>query len=867
MAETHVRDAATMALAPEAALELARSRAAQDWRVDFAPYKLLDQSQQTKPSGRVDHKFVFERSEALGEARIRLQLVVTGDELTQVLPFVHVPESFERRFAELRSTNTAIAGIASVSAGVLYGLVGCILGALWLLRQHWLVWKPPLVAGLVIGALLGATILANSPSAWFGFSTTQDESTFWVRQVGLALLAFVGGGLALGEVFMAAEGLTRRAFPHHPQLWHLWSRDAGGTVEVAGRTAGGYLFVPLELALIAVFYYATNRWLGWWQPSEALTDPNILASLVPALTPISISLQAGFMEECVFRAVPLALGALIGARFGRRRLGIAIAFVLQAVIFGAVHANYPGLPSYSRLVELLLPSLMWAAIFLRYGLLPTILLHAVFDLVLISIPLFLIDAPGAWTQRALVIAAGLVPALVVCARRLQRGAWRALPDALRNGAWQPVVPAPSGPEPAAVAGRIGARGARLQRALPWAGVAGLAAWVAFTPRVADAPPLAIDRAAAEAAATAALAANGVTLGPEWRRFAVPRIAPEDPVQRQWHAFVWREAGAAQYRALVGTVLAPPLWEVRFARFDGNVAERAEEWRVTVTGDARIRGLFHRLPEGRAGATLERDAAQALAGDALRTRLGVDAAALVPRVAEQEKRPARRDWNFAYADPRIEVGTGGEARVQVLVAGDEPVLVGRSLFVPEAWQRAEAETRGPATGIEAGQPGGDRAGRGRGARPRGARVEQGPQRPACVLVGLRAHAADDVRGQRQQLARARDAAAHRRAASGPAVAERARHAGRRRADGAAVRAPGGSRRALCARAGRVPAGGTRPPVAARRRGGAGRRRHRGGAGHAGARHVAAVARREVRGLRVAVRGCRDGRSSPWFPRWR
>ena len=74
--------------------------------------------------------------------------------------------------------------------------------------------------------------------------------------------------------------------------------------------------MPLELALIAAFYFATNRWLGWWQPSEALTDPNILSSLVPALTPISISLQAGFMEECVFRAVPLALGALIGARYG-----------------------------------------------------------------------------------------------------------------------------------------------------------------------------------------------------------------------------------------------------------------------------------------------------------------------------------------------------------------------------------------------------------------------------------------------------------------------------------------------------------------------------------------------------------------------
>ena len=691
--ETYVRDPATKALTAEEALFLAQARAAQDWDVALRPYHLLEQSQQVRVSGRVDHQFVFERDEALGDARIRLQLVVSGDELTKVLPFVHVPEAFERRFEEMRSANNAIAGIASITAGLLYGLVGCILGALWLLRQHWLVWKPPLVAGIVVGLLLAATILANSPSAWFGFSTAQDEGTFWVRQVALALLVFVGGGLALGEVFMAAEGLTRRAFPQHPQLWRLWSREGAGTVEVAGRTAGGYLFVPVQLALIAVFYFVTNQWLGWWQPSEALTDPNILSSVVPALTPISIALQAGFMEECVFRAVPLALGALIGERYGRRKIGIAIAFVLQAVVFGGAHANYPGFPSYSRLVELTVPSMLWALIFLRYGLLPTIMFHALFDLALISIPLFLVDAEGAWVQRALVIAAALVPAGVVLMRRLQNGAWGTFPAALRNGAWRPLVPVTAAPERATVAGTVSARAALLQRALPLLGLAGFAAWIAFTALRADVPPLVVDRGAAEAAAVSALAERRVVLGLQWHRFSAPRAAIEDPGQRQHHAFVWREAGAAAYRELVGRTLAPPLWDVRFVRFDGDVADRAEEWRVTVAGDGRVRQVLHRLPEARPGAQLERDAAQAIAERALQDRLGQDVGTLQLRSADQTQRPARRDWAFTYADPRIDVGKGGEARVQVVVAGDEVVLAGRSLFVPEAWQRAEVEREG------------------------------------------------------------------------------------------------------------------------------------------------------------------------------
>ena len=36
-----------------------------------------------------------------------------------------------------------------------------------------------------------------------------------------------------------------------------------------GRTLGGYLFVPIELALIAAFYYVTNdSWGGGSRPNR-----------------------------------------------------------------------------------------------------------------------------------------------------------------------------------------------------------------------------------------------------------------------------------------------------------------------------------------------------------------------------------------------------------------------------------------------------------------------------------------------------------------------------------------------------------------------------------------------------------------------
>ena len=189
--------------------------------------------------------------------------------------------------------------------------------------------------------------------------------------------------------------------------------------------------------------------------------------------------------------------------------------------------------------------------------------------------------------------------------------------------------------------------ALLQRALPLLGIAGIAAWIAFTPFRADAPPLrSTARGDAQRPKQRSRSAASC-LAPNGDRMSVPRHAIDDPAQRQWHAFVWREAGRDAYRALVGSALAPPLWDVRFARFDGDVAERAEEWRVTV--DRRRQGARrsrHRVAGGAQG----RDAARAtprrrFAERALRERFGLDPAALILRARGRVRSGQRaRDWS-------------------------------------------------------------------------------------------------------------------------------------------------------------------------------------------------------------------------------
>jgi hypothetical protein len=77
------------ALDAEAARGIAEKGAHDDWQIDFSRYKLIEQSQTERPSHRIDHALTYERTDqALGDGRIRMQLVVGGEARTRPTPIV-----------------------------------------------------------------------------------------------------------------------------------------------------------------------------------------------------------------------------------------------------------------------------------------------------------------------------------------------------------------------------------------------------------------------------------------------------------------------------------------------------------------------------------------------------------------------------------------------------------------------------------------------------------------------------------------------------------------------------------------------------------------------------------------------------------
>ncbi|MEE8366912.1 MAG: hypothetical protein V3S30_01210, partial [Thermoanaerobaculia bacterium] len=309
----------------EQALELAEHAATQDWGIDLGEYERVEVGSERRSGGRIDHSLVYQRTDLeVAEGRYRLRLVVGGDRLTGLVHFVDIPEAFERRYSEMRSVNSAI-GAGGFVGLVFFLLIGCVGGLSYLLRRRWVLWRQPIKWGIFVSLLMALTSANRWPLLWMDYDTAVPAGTFVLQEAVFILAGFLGLALLYSLSFMAAESLTRRAFPHHLQLWTAWSPQGLGSIQLLGRTATAYLLVALFFAYEVLLYLVSGKYFGWWTPSEVLFDPDILATYFPWLSSITISLQAGFWEECLFRAVPLAGAALLGRRFGHRRTWIIAA--------------------------------------------------------------------------------------------------------------------------------------------------------------------------------------------------------------------------------------------------------------------------------------------------------------------------------------------------------------------------------------------------------------------------------------------------------------------------------------------------------------------------------------------------------------
>jgi len=673
--------------APGAALGEDQARAiaeaaagAAPWHLSLTSYRGLPTSRIERPGKRLDYTFGYERTDlTIGAAPVRLYLTVSGDHLSALSHQVEVPDSFDREYQAMRASNDLVATVDMIAVGIIDCIIGVITVTM-LARRRLVAYRPALLWGLGLGAGLALAQLNGLPLEWMGYDTAQSPGSFRAQAVIAALSSGMFMGILFTLSFLIAEGLSRMAFPQHPRLWSvLWGRSAASRA-VLGRLLGGYLLVGPLLALDVLFYAVVNGRPGWWSPAEALTDPNMLANWLPWLTPSAQAIQAGRWEECLFRAVPLATAALLGRRLGWPRLTIGIAVILQAVMFGAAHANYPNQPAYARLVEIALPFTVVGLVYLRYGLVVGMIMHATYDLVLMSLPLFVASGPGILGQRLMVIVVALAPLLIaLTTRALCRGP----AQAVRNGDAEP----PPAPAPPLVA-RSQVVTSRHAALVLLAG-AGLAVALALilgleADQRHSVPRLALTPRQATSRAQDLLRTQGVDPG-LWQ--ALTTTGAEVPSGSD--RIVWRTQPTHFAQLMRQGWLWGPSTTTRFVHWHGALETRAEEWSVTLDAGGQALRIQHTVPEDAAGTTLSRAVVLALAGRTLAARFADDAPAMTLLSSEPISRPQRLDWLLTYHRPDAAMpGESGEKRITMVVAGDQVVDAYRFLYIPEALTRQD-----------------------------------------------------------------------------------------------------------------------------------------------------------------------------------
>ncbi len=673
------------ALSEEEALKIAEHYATYNWDVDLSTYKVVEKSKEEQISGRVDHTFVYERDDIeIGEGKFRLELVVSGDNLTTVNYFVKIPEDFDRRYSEMRSDNDTIATVASGIIALIYGLIGVVIGIFFLMRRRYLIWKKPVLwgTGIAMASVFLLTI-NNLPFSWFNYDTSTSQTNFLVGELMNGLLGALGFGAIIAVSTMAGEGLGRIAFPKQIQFWKLWSKDVVASKQILGQTISGYLFAIIILAVDVLFYMITTKHFGWWSPAGSLSDPNILANYLPWFDSIAISLQAGFWEEVLFRAVPIAGIFILVKNKKSRNFWIILVLLFQTLVFGAAHANYPNQPSYARVLEMIIPFTIMGIIYIYYGLLPAIIAHYAIDVFWISLPLWVSSVPGIWVDRIMVLLFLFIPIWIIIYFFLKNKKLKNVPDEARNGAWEaPEVLQEDIQEEDII---VETKSYNLTKWLIPAGVLGFILWLVFAPFRQDAPKLDVTRSEAIQSAKIALQEDFNMDANQWT--ALTSVSAEVDIK---DIFIWREGGKEAYQNLLGDFLGNPYWVVRFVKTSGEVEERAEEFTAYVSVGNKVTHTFHKVPEKREGAKLSKDSAQVLVDQALHEKYQVGRDILKEISVTPKKLENRTDWEFIYADTiNYPVGKG-QGRFMVAIAGDEINKALKYVHVPEDWIREYKE---------------------------------------------------------------------------------------------------------------------------------------------------------------------------------
>lgn len=319
----------------------------------------------------------------VGEARLLLNLRISGDVLTGITPRIELPPSYSAwKDAQDRQ-------------GAQYGLLSLVFMAM-----------------LAVGAMICLGVYRRSMSFSRGVLLTLAFAVpYLLHNVNmypawLLMSGFEGAGALVGLMFYqfvtllmaiavyvclaAGDGMWRR------MGFSLWPavREPLFERRVMSAVGKGYLLSAVVLGAQSVMYYAAAEWFGVWSTSRP--EESVHNLLAPGLYPL-LAWSASISEEAIFRLFAIVIvcwllrpvGALLYRITGLSIMNHPLVYVVPAVVISSMiwaigHMGYSIYPVYTRFVEVTALGFIFAYALIRYGLLTAIFAHATVDLIIMG---------------------------------------------------------------------------------------------------------------------------------------------------------------------------------------------------------------------------------------------------------------------------------------------------------------------------------------------------------------------------------------------------------------------------------------------------------------------------------------------------
>lgn len=364
----------------ETSFQIAQNFFTKNYGLQFSDFRF--HSEQIKRfDKRIDYSFTWEKKgvyipwcgeENGGGAKLLIDAVVTGNEIKSFsCGFLDIPEKFQRNIER------------QMVVGDYLTLIVSFINIFWIV-----------VAYLVINAGKNAFVIRRSFKVYLRLSffyaflyilyrLNNFQNIVMQYSTNTSFMSYLGYyatrlipvvlflSFPLTVVALAGEFLRLEQFPANKKS-SLYQNIISSFMNrgITKQIMAGYGFAVVLLGLQAVMYWVGRKYFSVW--SDRYRFPEFSTAVIPFFTALFVSAEAAFREEIFYRLFAITW-------FKKYLKHTVCAVFFAALVWGIGHTGYYVFPVWFRGIEVTILGICMGFVYLRYGLIATLIAHYLFN--------------------------------------------------------------------------------------------------------------------------------------------------------------------------------------------------------------------------------------------------------------------------------------------------------------------------------------------------------------------------------------------------------------------------------------------------------------------------------------------------------